>query len=282
MNQEKKAEPGFLKSLIIFLRSKRFRVHFILSIGIGAFIIWGALKALDMYTDHKEYIPVPDFSEINAENLGKFAADNRLRYEIIDSVYDPKIKGGIVIKQDPEKNSQVKENRIIYLTVSAKSAPLVKMPNLVDASMRQALVLLETYGLKAGNREYRPDPCVNCVLAQIYKGKKIEEGEMIPKGSIIDLVLGKGQDGELMNVPCVIGLTRKEASEKLAEGGMSEGAVSCNDCKTNADKEKAKVYRQNPGCSNLVNPGTTIDLFLSVNPPIKSKDDTIDEDVEIE
>lgn len=284
MNQKRKAEPGFLKSIILFLKSKQFRIHFIISVGTVAMIIWGALKALDIYTHHKKYIIVPDFSHMSVENISRFATNNHLRYEIIDSVYDPKIKGGIVLKQDPEKNTYVKENRIIYLTVSAKSAPLIKMPNLVDASMRQALTLLETYGLKAGNREYLPDPCVNCVLAQLYKGKKIEPGKMIPKGSVIDLVLGKGQEGELMKVPCVIGLTQKDASEKLAETGMSEGTIICTDCKTNADKEKATVYKQNPGCSpdNLVSPGTPIDLFLSVNPVKSKEENNLHEDEETE
>lgn len=283
VSQEKKAELSFFASIILFLKSKTFRIHFIISVCIGAMIIWGALKTLDIYTHHKKYITVPDFLHISISNLDRFAADNRLRYEIIDSVYDPQIKGGIVLKQDPEKGAYVKENRIIYLTVSAKTAPLVKMPNLVDASMRQALALLETYELKAGNREYLPDPCINCVLAQFYKGKKIEPGKMIPKGSVIDLVLGKGQEGDLIKVPCVIGLTQKDASEKLAETGMSEGTIICTDCKTNVDKEKATIYRQNPGCSpdNMVSPGTPIHLFLSVN-PVNTKEDELYENKETE
>jgi beta-lactam-binding protein with PASTA domain len=155
------------------------------------------------------------------------------------------------------------------------------MPNLVDASVRQALAMIESYGLKAGRKDFRPDPCVNCVLAQMLKGKKVEPGEMIPKGSVIDLVLGKGQDGELLNVPCVIGLTRQEALNKIAENGMSEGAVACSDCKTAKEKETAKVYRQTPGCAadNLARPGTVIDLYLTTK-TIATGADTTNEDDE--
>ena len=267
-----------MKDIVLFLKSKRFRYHFILSLVAGGFILWVSFKGLSIYTNHGETFPVPDFSTLKIEDLSKFIADKSLKYEIIDSVFDSKATPGTVIKQDPEKNTQVKKNRIIYLTVCSKLPPLIKMPNLVDASMRQALALLESNNLIAGKRSYRPDPCVNCVLAQSFKGKNIEPGAMVPKGSVIDLVLGQGQDGKKLNIPCVTGLTRKEASDKIAESGFSEGSVVCHDCKTNADKEKAKVVKQNPACSQdiLFSPGSPIDLFLSTKTVITAADTTAD------
>jgi beta-lactam-binding protein with PASTA domain len=154
------------------------------------------------------------------------------------------------------------------------------MPKLVDASMRQAQALIESSGLKAGKRNYRPDPCLNCVLEQSIKGKKIEPGTMIQNGSVIDLVLGQGQDGEKINTPCLVGLTQVEALEKITQSGFSEGAIICNDCKTKADKEKAKVYKQNPVCStddNLLNLGSTIDLYLSTKIKISADSNSYDE-----
>ena len=268
-----------MKDFILFLKSKRFRNHFIISILVGGLALWLSFKSLGIYTHHGEAIVVPDFANIKTEDLDKFIKGKSLRYEVIDSVFDQKAAVGVVIKQDPEKNSSVKQNRTIYLTVSAKLPPLIKMPNLVDASMRQAQAMLESYGLKAGKRDYRPDPCVNCVLAQMIKGKKVEPGTMVAKGSVIDLVLGKGQGDEKINIPCLIGTTRQEATDKIAESGFSEGAVICPDCKTSADKEKAKVYRQNPSCSsdNLLNPGTAIDLYLSIKARITPADTTNDE-----
>src|ERR1051326_3283269 len=232
MSDKEKNEPGFFKRIFLFLKSKRFRIHFIISIVLVFFILWGSFKYIGVYTHHGETISVPDFSGIKTEELDKFISDKKINYEIIDSVYDPKITGGAVVRQDPEKNSSVKENRTIYITVSSKLPPLVKMPNLVDESMRQALAELETYGLKIGRREYKPDPCVNCVVEQRMKGKKIEAGEMIPKGSVIDLILGQGQEGDKINVPCLNGISLNEAEAKIAENGFSEGDVNCADCKT--------------------------------------------------
>ena len=267
-----------MRNIFLFLKSKQFRIHFIISLFIGFIIFWGSFKSLGIFTHHGITITVPDFSNVKTEDLNKFISDKQLRFEIIDSVFDSKVAAGVVIKQDPEKNASVKQNRIVYVTVSAKMPPLVKMPNLVDASMRQAQALLESYGLKAGKREYLADPCVNCVLAQMLKGKKVETGTLIPKGSVIDLVLGKGEGDEKISIPCLIGLPRKDALDKIAENGLSQGAIICSDCKTVADKENAKVYKQTPACSSntMANPGSAIDLYLSIKAKVVLQSDTTD------
>jgi len=263
-----------MKDLFQFFKSKQFRIHFTISLLVGALVLWISFKSLDVYTHHGETIVVPDFANVKIAELDAFIADKTLKYQVIDSVFDAKVAPGVVIKQDPEKNSSVKQNRTVYLTVSAKLPPLVKMPNVVDASMRQALAMIESYGLKVGKRNYRADPCVNCVLAQYMKGIKIAPGTMIPKGSVIDLTLGRGQEGEKINIPCLIGSLYKEAIEEIAESGFSEGSVKCNDCKTDADRENAKVIRQDPPCSseNMLNPGSGIDLYLSKKSKITAAD----------
>jgi beta-lactam-binding protein with PASTA domain len=266
-----------MKNIFLFLKSKQFRIHFVISVVVAGIIFWASFKSLGSYTHHGITIAVSDFSNIKTEDLNKFISDKQLRYEVIDSIFDSKVAAGVVIKQDPEKNIAVKQNRIIYLTVSAKLPPLIKMPNLVDASMRQAQAMIESDGLKVGTREYRSDPCVNCVLAQMMKGKKIDAGTMIPKGSVIDLILGKGEKDEKINIPCLIGLSQKDALNKITENGLSEGTIKCIDCKTSADKENAKVYKQTPSCSSnaMINFGNAIDLFISVKAKVISPTDTI-------
>ena len=275
-----KSTPNPMKDLFAFIISKRFLVHFSIWVLLVILIFWGSFKALSSFTHHGEMIQVPDFYAVRMNALDSFISDKRVRFEIIDSVYDAEIVPGTVVKQEPEKGSSVKENRIIYLTVSSTLPPFVKMPNIVDASMRQALSLLESSGLKPGRRDYRPDPCMNCVLSQSLNGEKVEPGTMVPKGSVIDLVIGQGQDGELMLIPCLVGLNHREASNRLAESGMSEGAIICDDCKTVSDKDIARVYKQIPSCSKdgMANPGTAIDLHLTLKPVSVQADSTSSDD----
>jgi beta-lactam-binding protein with PASTA domain len=99
-----------------------------------------------------------------------------------------------VIKQDPEAKSLVKHNRIIYLYVTSTQAPQIAMPKLVDRSTRQAVFMIESYGLKVGKITEIAGDCKGCVLKQFFKGKEIVPGEAIKKGSKIDLAVGKTEN----------------------------------------------------------------------------------------
>ena len=114
---------------------------------------------------------------------------------------------------------------------------------------------------------------------------KIESGKMIPKNSVIDLVLGKGESDEQVSVPCLSGMTKEEAVDRLVESGLSEGAIICDDCNTSKDSISAKVYRQSPGCSseNTVNLGGSVDFYLTIKADrIKKDTSSVDPEDDIE
>ena len=138
---------------------------------------------------------MPDFSGKTMDNLDDFAADNKLKYIIIDSVYDFKKPKGTVISQEPYVGAKVKEYRTIYLTVVAKTQEQVSVPDLIDLSLRQALSILETYGLKPGRIDYTHSEFKNAVLQQRYRGRAINSEMTVKLGSAIDLVLGDGIKG---------------------------------------------------------------------------------------
>ena len=176
--------------LVSFLKSKPFVVHLAVSLISVLVILWMLVKSLSSYTDHGEFVVVPDFSEKAIAELESFAADKGIQYLIVDSIYDPSRKPGVVIKQDPYAESKVKHNRTVYLYVTSMVAPQIQMPKLIDRSERQARLLIVSYGLKAGKITTRSADCNGCVLAQLHKGKQLLPGEPVKKGSVIDLVIG--------------------------------------------------------------------------------------------
>jgi beta-lactam-binding protein with PASTA domain len=149
---------------------------------------------LGTYTHHGETAEVPDFKGKSISDLRAFVTGKNVGYLIIDSIYDPKEKPGIVIKQDPEAKSLVKHNRIIYLYVTSTQPPQMAMPKLVDRSTRQAVFMIESYGLKVGKITEISGDCKGCVLKQYFNGKEIEPGAAIKKGSKIDLEVGRKDD----------------------------------------------------------------------------------------
>lgn len=253
----------FLQNLWIFLKSKTFFKHLAAAVLTICLLVYLTFKWLAWKTDHGDFIEVPDFTGLKLTEIHEFAVMHDLRDTIIDSVYEDKMPHGVVVSQDPEKKSKVKHNRMIYFYVNSMLPQMVSMPNLVDASPRQATQILETYGLKY---QTKPKPGLSCVLEQWYNGKPIKQGTAIPKGSKILLYVGTGSGGEEATIPCLSGLTRDEAGKKLSDNGFSEGAVVCPDCKTTQDTATAKVYKQVPSCCPdcMTDAGSSIDIYLTL------------------
>jgi beta-lactam-binding protein with PASTA domain len=162
----------------------------------------------------------------------------------------------------------VKQERTVYLYVTSVLPPHVAMPHLEDRSLRQAVAILETYGLKLAKPVKRkPDVCNGCVLSQEYKGKRIAEGAQIERGSEITLTVGDGHNGEgTVDIPNLVGLTLREAILRLNESNLNEGAaIYDKKQKEKSDTLNARVYKQvpAPGSDNAISPGSSIDIYLT-------------------
>jgi beta-lactam-binding protein with PASTA domain len=245
-----------------FLTKRTFFINVIILIALlitGFFILtaW-----LNHFTHHGETIPVPDIRGQKISKLDGILAEHHFHYKIVDSLYDGARPPGVVIDQDPAPKSMVKENRTIYLTINSTQPPDVKMPDLVDVSFRQAESILQSYGLVTGEVTYRSDLAKNAVLEQLYKNEKIKAGTMIPKGSMIDLVLGDGLGGNETMIPDLTGLTKSEAWSLLKRSSLNIG-LTTYDTGTK-DTTNAKIYRQYPAADegSTLNPGDNVDIYL--------------------
>ena len=180
-----------MKGFFSFLKSKQFFLHFGIALVTVLIMLWILVKSLNSYTQHGDSVEVPDFKGKTIAELNGFIEGKDVRYLIIDSIYAPKEKPGVVIRQDPETKTQVKHNRTIYLYVTGLLPPQMTMPKLVDRSERQAILMLESYGLKIGRITQIAGDCNGCVLGQFIKGKAVEPGTRINKGTVVDLSIGK-------------------------------------------------------------------------------------------
>jgi beta-lactam-binding protein with PASTA domain len=180
-----------MKDFFSFFKSKHFFIHLGIILVCIFLLFFGLIKWLSSYTHHGSFVEVPDFKNQPIANLNSFISDKDITYQIIDSIYNPKEKPGIVIKQDPEALIKVKHNRKVYLYVTGMVAPTVLMPKLVDRSERQARLIITTYGLKIGKFTEKSADCNGCVLSQSVNGKEVAVGEAVKKGSVVNLVIGK-------------------------------------------------------------------------------------------
>lgn len=223
---------------------------------------------LRIYTLHGKTVRVPDLKGLSLEEATSMLGGRELRSMVIDSVYSEDIPKGSVVDQDPAAGVEVKPGRKIYLVLNASQPKMIDMPRLVDLSKRQAISVLDIIGLKVQELQYRPDPCVDCVIAQLYDGQPIAPEARIRQGESITLVLGSGDKGERVPVPDLLGLTNAEVKMVLNMASLNLGVVvECDGCNTTADSTLARVRRQSPAASTGQRTalGSTIDIWLTAD-----------------
>ena len=247
---------------IAFLKSRIFFRNLIFLLLIFVVVFFSLTILLNKYTHHGENVSVPELRGLKISKLEKVLITHNFHYKVVDSLYDGEKESGTILDQDPAPNSKVKENRTIYLTVNATQPPDVKMPDLVDVSFRQAEAMLQSFGLITGDIMYRSDLAKNAVLEQLYKNRNIKPGPMIPKGAVIDLVLGDGLGDIEVPVPNLIGLTLDQALLAIRKASLSIGHVQFDS--GNMDSLNAKIYSQKPTSEDgiMLRQGDSVDILL--------------------
>ena len=251
--------------MLAFLKDKSFYKHTLLALITLVLLFIGWLKYLDYYTLHDKYIQVPDFNNLPISELDSMVEANNIRYVIIDSIFDRSKDKGIVVKQDPFPLTNVKRNRKIYLIINSLQKRKVKLPDIYDLSLRQAIRKLNKKGLEVGTLEYRADIATNKVLDYKINGIKIEIGQELYYGTIVDLVIGKGLSKQSVIVPNLVGLTRMEANIVLKSTSLNFGSEIFKP--SVIDSSSAVIYKQFPegNDDNTLNIGSVIDLFFQKN-----------------
>jgi len=251
-----------------FIKSKPFFKNLAYAMGGIILLLIIIFLSLRIYTHHGRSIVVPDYSGLSLEELTQRAEKDNLRIDIIDSLYNNNRPKGTVLEQNPTAGSHVKKNRRVLIVLNAFNPEQVKMPNVVGVSHRQAEAVLKNAGLEIGRLIHVPDIAINNVLKQKYNGEEIAEGEMIPKGSKVDLVLGMGLSEQTTPVPDLNHYTLIDAKNRILRSALNIGAIIYDE--SILDKEdslNAQVWRQYPSYkpNKTIRLGSTVDLWLSVD-----------------
>ena len=248
---------------IQFIKTSSFWKNAAIAFFVSVFLVVGVIQLMAFSTRQGEKIKLPNLLNVELKQVPKMLQGININYLVIDSVYNPKEKPGIVIRQIPEAGEFVKANRFVYLYITTVTPPKLQMPKLIDRSLRQASFMIESYGLKLGKVRYVSNPCKHCVLRQFFKGREILPNDTIRKGSVIDLEVGKGESNGSVSVPVLTGMRFCQAREKLRSMSLSIGSVVCSG--VIVDTCDAIIQRQVPEAGNDVylTPGAVIDLFIS-------------------
>ncbi|WP_166965784.1 PASTA domain-containing protein [Yeosuana marina] len=180
-------------SLIKFLISKTFFKQVLLAVVALVVLCFILLKWLNVTTNHGEFETVPNLTGKSISVAKIELEQNHLVMQIQDSAnFNPKYPKFSVIEQDPVAGAKVKEDRKIYITLNPSGYRKITVPDLKERTFRQAKPTLEAIGFAVGKLTYVDNIGKDMVLKMMFKGKEIQPGDMLPKTSKIDLVLGNG------------------------------------------------------------------------------------------
>ncbi len=199
---------------------------------------------------------VPDVVGKNEKDAVIILESQDLEPIIGDTTFDEKFPEGFIIFQRPRAGETVKEGRRVYLFVSG-GEPIVHVPKLTGKSVRDAKFSLERLGLKLGDIDQeQSDYPKDMIYDQQYA-----EGTPIKKGESVNVTVsgGRMQTGSI-DVPDLIGKSLSEAEKILADSSLKVGKINYQ---PSFSLLPNTILDQYPSKGNKVNPGDSIDLFVT-------------------
>lgn len=159
-------------------------------------VLFLTFRWLDKYTQHGQFVVVPDVTQLQEEDAISVLKQNNLVGVSADRSFVKGIPEGQVVQQRPAGDAKVKAGRTIYLTLSSGTQPLVMVPDVADnSSLRQASSQLRAAGFKlTANDTIRGE--ADWVYKVLYDGREVTPGEKIPEGSTLTLVIGNGNHAD--------------------------------------------------------------------------------------
>ncbi|AWA30334.1 PASTA domain-containing protein [Flavobacterium magnum] len=183
-------------SLRNYLTSKVFFRQLALAFLILLVIGFLLLQWISFSTKHGEEITVPNLAKMSIEQAEEVLDNADLDYEVLDTVdFNPDYPKFTIVKQDPLAGAKVKEDRKIYIKINSGGFNSVRVPNLIEQTLRQAVPTLQSIGLQQGKITYKPYLGKDMVLEMMQNGKVLKPGDKVLKSSKIDLVVGDGKVG---------------------------------------------------------------------------------------
>jgi beta-lactam-binding protein with PASTA domain len=150
------------------------------------------LKSIDSYTNHNQGVRIPDVRGLQIEDAAPFFKQNKLRYVIVDSIFSKETAPGAIIELLPEANSKVKKNRIVSITINAKTEETVPVPDITELSFRQAAALLMARGFIDVEHKYVSGEYRDLTIGVEYEGQMINSGTRVPLTAKLVLVISDG------------------------------------------------------------------------------------------
>lgn len=246
------------------VRKAVLRIFLVYAAVIG--ISWFYLR---WYTDHGEFVSVPDMKGMTLDEAISSIESRGLHYTVIDSIYDRKATPGTIVDQSPVPESQVKEGRQVFLTIYRLSPPMEKLGIKQGDYAAVAMIKLKNKAIDFDTLYEDNNTFPGSIIRVTQKGKGLKPDALIPRGTKVTLVIGRAANTRII-VPDFTGKSCAEVQTILNTLNLI-----CN-CRfepnivspTTQDSATFRVCRQDPVHDPEIGttPGRIVDLWLYNTP----------------
>ncbi|TDP26910.1 Stk1 family PASTA domain-containing Ser/Thr kinase [Halanaerobium congolense] len=240
-NNNKYKKPLFIIAGIL--------LFFLVSIG-------GVLFFFNQYTN-VPIVQVPDIegkSLSEARNMASEVGLSLLENE--ERVFSEELAENYIVNQQPRPGERIKQSRSINITVS-KGPQLIKIPDFIGSSLREALIELDNLSLKSGDIQYifrlseEPGTVINQIPAA---------GAEVEKNSEVTLFVSRGERNISVRMPDLTGLEQAEAVNLIREKGLNVGQISVESSNRFID---GQVISQSIKAGEYLPRGIAVDFVIS-------------------
>lgn len=180
----------------------------------------------------------------------------------VEEEYSADYAKDLVIRQDPESDTELEEGKTLTLVVSkgTRTEDKVSVPEVVGKMESSAKSELEAAGLKVSVKtKYSTD---------VAKGKVISQspgsGNQVTKNSTVVITVSQGEKPETMvRVPNLRYFTESGARSELKNSNLVLGSVLTE---YSDSVEKGLVIRQTVSSGSKVKEGTAVGIYVSLGP----------------
>lgn len=236
---------------------------FYISIGIIIILIVSAFEitfhSLDSFTRHGEELVVPDLTAKDYKDVRTEYSDV-FNFQLIDSIYIKNFPEGAVYQQDPKPGAKVKKGRNMYIIMTSVAPEIVRMPNLRNLSLRQAMVSLGSVGLRVETLVFVDYFARNAVVDQLVSGEVVEPETELVKGTAVTLHVGMGKGDMTTHLPDLVAADKFSVKERINGASLNLGSEIFID---DDEPENLVVWRMEPeyDINTLVPLGSNVNVW---------------------
>ena len=154
------------------------------------------------------------------------------------------------------------------------------MPDLIDGSLTNAEAVLRGSELKRGKIRLVSGPFLNVVKEMQIDGNKVVPGVLVPKGTMVDLVVMDGGSNKLPT-PNVLGFNYEDAKVNILGSNLNLGDVTLVGDTTDL---RPVILKQKPTPGEVIMVGDVVDVWIGEegrevpeeDEPVPGEDQSID------